>query len=136
MIVALFVLTFDFWLYKAVVLTGSVCVTLNWMRRTHGDDWRTWVVDLAGSGGPPGRQRTCWMLLIAERVDRLGRSGQRLAAIGGRRELERLDRERRDLPGWIARRAEPLPDPAGSSTSRSFRPIPSRTRSSMKPSGR
>ena len=34
-IVAWFVLTFDFyWLYKAVVLTGSVCVTFGRMRRT------------------------------------------------------------------------------------------------------
>ena len=110
-IVALFVLTFDFyWLYKAVVLTGSVCVTFNRMRRTMADDWRTRALALAD---PAARLAEIdrLTLLIAERVDRLGRSGQRLAAIGGRRELERLDRERRDLARLIARRAEPLPDP-------------------------
>ena len=110
-IVALFVLTFDFyWLYKAVVLTGSVCVTFNRMRRTMADDWRTRALALAD---PAARLTEIDRLtpLIAERVDGLGRSGQRLAAIVGGRELERLDRERRDLARLIARRAEPLPDP-------------------------
>ena len=110
-IVALFVLTFDFyWLYKAVVLTGSVGVTFSRIRRTMADDWRTRALALAD---PAARLAEIDRLtpLIVERVDRLGRSGQRLAAIGGRRELERLDLERRDLTRLLARRAEPLPDP-------------------------
>lgn len=110
-IVAWFVLTFDFyWLYKAVVLTGSVCVTFSRIRRTMADDWRTRSFALAD---PVARLTEIdrRVPLIRERIELLGRSGQRLAAIGGQRELERLDRERRDLARLIARRAEPLPDP-------------------------
>ena len=47
-IVAWFVLIFDFyWLYKAVVLTGSVCVTFGRMRRTMAADWRVRAASLA-----------------------------------------------------------------------------------------
>ncbi len=110
-IVALFVLTFDFyWLYKAVVLTGSVGVTFNRIRRTMADDWRARSLAL---GDPAARLAEIDRLvpLINARIERLGRTGQRLAAVGGRRELERLDRERRDLARLVARRAEPVPDP-------------------------
>ena len=47
-IVAWFVLTFDFyWLYKAVVLTGSVCIAFGRVRRTTAADWRTRALALA-----------------------------------------------------------------------------------------
>ncbi len=129
-IVAWFVLTFDFyWLYKAVVLTGSVCVAFSRIRRTMAADWRTRALALAD---PAARLAEIDRLtpLIAERVDRLGRAGERLAAIGGRRELERLDaRAPRPRPAARSTRRTAARSRAGSSTSRSSRPTPSRSRS-------
>jgi hypothetical protein len=110
-IVAWFVLTFDFyWLYKAVVLTASVCVTFGRMRRTMAADWRTRALGLAD---PLARLAEIDRLVprIRERVDQLGRAGERLAATGGRRELERLERERRDLARLIESGVS-LTDPA------------------------
>jgi hypothetical protein len=110
-IVAWFVLTFDFyWLYKAVVLTGSVCIAFGRVRRTSAADWRTRALALAD---PAARVAEIDRLvpLIRERVGELRRSGQRLAALGGRRELDRLDQERRDLALLLARGGAPIPDP-------------------------
>jgi hypothetical protein len=110
-IVAWFVLSFDFyWLYKAIVLTGSVCVAFGRMRRTMAADWRTRSLALAD---PMGRLAEIDRLvpLVRQRVEALDRAGERLAAIGGRQELERLDRERHDLTRLVARRADPIPDP-------------------------
>ena len=110
-VVAWFVLSFDFyWLYKAVLLTGSVCVTFARIRQTMADDWRTRALALAD---PVGRLAEIERLvpLVRARTDELQRAGERLAAVGGTRELGRLDRERRELARLLARRGEPLPDP-------------------------
>jgi hypothetical protein len=110
-IVAWFVLSFDFyWLYKAVVLTGSVCIAFGRVRRTTAADWRTRALALTD---PAARLAEIDRLvpLVRERVDELRRSGQRLAALGGRRELDRLDAERRNLALLLARRGAPIPDP-------------------------
>ncbi len=110
-VVAWFVLTFDFyWLYKAVVLTASVCVTFARIRRTMAVDWRTRAMALAD---PAARLAEIDRLvpLVQTRIDALSRAGEPLAADGGRRELVRLDHERDDLARLLARRGEPLPDP-------------------------
>jgi hypothetical protein len=110
-IVAWFVLSFDFyWLYKAVVLTGSVCIAFSRIRRTMAVDWRTRALALAD---PAARLVEIDRLVprIRMRIETLERSGERLAALGGRRELARLDTERRELARLMARRAEPMPDP-------------------------
>ncbi len=110
-IVAWFVLTFDFyWLYKAVVLTGSVCVTFGRMRRTMAADWRVRALAL---GDPAARLREIDRLvpLVRARIDQLERMGASLAAVGGRRELVRLDTERRDLARLLAGRPELAVDP-------------------------
>ena len=110
-VVAWFVLTFDFyWLYKAVVVTGSVCVAFGRVRQTTAADWRTRSLALADPGA---RLAEIDRLepLIRNRVAELRRGGERLAATGGRRELDRLERERRDLIGLLARGGSPLPDP-------------------------
>ncbi len=106
-LVAWFVLTFDFyWLYKAVVVTGSVCVAFARMRRTMAADWRTRALGLAD---PAGRLAEIDRLvpLVRARVAELARAGERLAASGGRRELGRLAGERRDLARLIASGARP-----------------------------
>jgi len=110
-VVAWFVLTFDFyWLYKAVVLTGSVCVTFARIRRTMAADWRTRALSLAD---PAARLADIDRIvpLVRSRTEVLAQTGQHLAAVGGWRELTRLDHERRDLARLLARRGEPLPDP-------------------------
>ncbi|MGZ8502196.1 MAG: hypothetical protein ACXWW6_05015, partial [Candidatus Limnocylindrales bacterium] len=110
-VVAWFVLSFDFyWLYKAVLLTGSVCVTFARIRRTMADDWRTRALALAD---PAGRLAEIERLvpLVRARSAELQRAGEPLAAVGGKRELDRLDHERRELARILARRGEPLPDP-------------------------
>ena len=113
-VVAWFVLTFDFyWLYKAVVVTGSVCVAFGRVRQTTAADWRTRSLALADPGA---RLAEIDRLepLIRNRVAELRRGGERLAATGGRRELDRLERERRDLdrPARSRRLAAARPAPA------------------------
>ena len=112
-VVAWFVLTFDFyWFYKAVVLTASVCITFVRIRRTTGADWRTRAF---GLGDPVGRLAEIDRLapLVLARITALDANDQRLAALGGRRELRRLADERRDLARLLARRDGAIPDPAG-----------------------
>ncbi len=110
-IVAWFVLTFDFyWLYKAVVVTSSVCVAFGRVRHTTAADWRTRSLALAD---PEARLAEIDRLvpLIRTRVAELRGREERLAAVGGRRELDRLELERRDLIALLARAGAPLPDP-------------------------
>ena len=110
-VVAWFVLTFDvYWLYKAVMLTGSVAAAASQIRRTVDVDWRARTFALRDV---PGRialieSRTPE---IARRIDELARAGQREAAEGGRRELARLRAERQDLLRLLARRGEAIPNP-------------------------
>ncbi|HEX5591708.1 MAG TPA: hypothetical protein VFX65_15550 [Candidatus Limnocylindrales bacterium] len=110
-IVAWFVLTFDvYWLYKAVMLTGSVAAAFTMIRRTVVVDWRarTFALrDIAGRiGAIEARLRA-----IDVRVRDLERAGERRAAAGGRRAAARLRDERKDLLRLLARRGDAIPDP-------------------------
>lgn len=110
-VVAWFVLSFDFyWLYKAIVLTTSVCVTFVRIRRTVAADWRTRAFALTDPAARLGEIDRL-VPLVQARILELDRAGERLAAAGGRRQLERLDGERRDLARLLARRGQPIPDP-------------------------
>lgn len=110
-VVAWFVLSFDFyWLYKAIVLTTSVCVTFVRIRRTVAADWRTRAFALADPAARLGEIDRL-VPLVQARILELDRAGKRRAAGGGRRQLERLDGERRDLARLLARRGQPIPDP-------------------------
>ncbi len=110
-VVAWFVLTFDvYWLYKAAMLTGSVAVAAAQIRRTVDVDWRARAYALRDV---PGRIALIEsrMPAIARRIEGLSRAGERLAAEGGRRELDRLRAERQDLLRLLARRGDSIPDP-------------------------
>jgi len=110
-VVAWFVLTFDvYWLYKAVMLTGSVAAAFFLIRRTVDLDWRSRTFGLRDI---PGRLALIEARLpaVARRIAQLGEAGQRDAAEGGRRELARLRLERKDLLRLLARRGEAIPDP-------------------------
>ena len=110
-IVAWAVLTFDFyWFYKAVMLTSSVVVAFLRIRRVTAIDWRRRAMGLADL---PARAAELDRLvpLVRERVEALERAGERSAAAGGRRELDRLRDERLDVERLLARRGEPIPDP-------------------------
>lgn len=110
-IVAWFVLTFDvYWLYKAVMLTGSVAAAFTMIRRTVDTDWRSRVFALRDV---PARIATieARAAAIRTRIGELDAAGDRLAARGGRRELVRLRDERRDLLRLLARRGNAIPDP-------------------------
>jgi hypothetical protein len=110
-IVAWFVLSFDFyWFYKAIVLVASVAIAFVRIRRVTSIDWRTRAFALADI---PGRLAEIDRLrpMIAARVAQLAREGHRLAAAGGRRELERLLDERQDLEDLLSRPADKPGDP-------------------------
>ncbi|HSO29699.1 MAG TPA: hypothetical protein VLS28_07330 [Candidatus Sulfomarinibacteraceae bacterium] len=110
-IVAWFVLTFDvYWLYKALMLTGSVAAAFTMLRRTVGVDWRARTFGLRDV---PGRIADLEARLVAieARVALLDEAGERLAAAGGRREAARLRDERKELLRLLARRGETIPDP-------------------------
>ena len=109
-VVAWAVLSFDFyWLYKALMLTGSVVVTFLRIKGVEAVDWRSRVFALADL---PGRREVLDRLIPAfrQRIAELERSGERLAAKGGRRELARLREERKQVERLLARRT-PIPDP-------------------------
>ncbi|MEO7664713.1 MAG: hypothetical protein ABIV26_06260 [Candidatus Limnocylindrales bacterium] len=110
-IVAWFVLTFDvYWLYKAVMLTGSVAAAFTMIRRTVDTDWRTRTYalrDIPGRIDEIERQ----LGVVEARVADLDAAGNRQAARGGRREVERLRDERKDLLRLLARRGDSIPDP-------------------------
>ncbi|MEW5991194.1 MAG: glycosyltransferase family 2 protein [Chloroflexota bacterium] len=109
--VAWFVLTFDvYWLYKAVMLTGSVAAAFTMLRRTVAIDWRARTFglrDIAGRIADIEARVTA----IDARARLLDRAGERLAASGGRREAARLRDERKELLRLLARRGEAIPDP-------------------------
>ena len=110
-VVAWFVLTFDvYWLYKAVMLTGSVAAAFTMIRRTVDIDWRTRTYALRDIPGRiaeiEARQKG-----IRSRVEILDQVGDRLGAKGGRREAARLRDERKELLRLLARRGDPIPDP-------------------------
>jgi hypothetical protein len=110
-VVAWFVLTFDvYWLYKAVMLTGSVAAAFTMIRRTVDIDWRTRTYALRDIAGRiaeiEARQKG-----IRSRVGVLEQVGDRLAANGGRRQAARLRDERKDLLRLLARRGDAIPDP-------------------------
>ncbi|MBF8289406.1 MAG: hypothetical protein HW391_374 [Chloroflexi bacterium] len=110
-LVAWFVLTFDvYWLYKAVMLTGSVAAAFGLTRRVVDVDWRTRTFalrDVAGRiAGIEAR-----LAAIEKRVGDLDGAGERLAALGGRREATRLREERKELLRLLARRGEAIADP-------------------------
>jgi hypothetical protein len=110
-VVAWFVLTFDvYWLYKAVMLTGSVAAAFVMIRRSTGVDWRARTFGLRDVAGRiaeiEGRLRA-----IEIRVAVLDRAGETLAARGGRREAARLRDERKELLRLLARRGDAIPDP-------------------------
>ncbi len=110
-LVAWFVLSFDvYWLYRAVMLTGGVTAAYVMLRRTADVDWRTRTYALRNV---PARIALIEERLpaMARRVDELERSGQRLAATGGRREIARLRVERKELLRLGARLGDPIPDP-------------------------
>jgi hypothetical protein len=110
-VVAWFVLTFDvYWLYKAVMLTGSVAAAFTMTRRAVDVDWRTRTFALRDI---PGRIAAieARQLAIATRIVELEAAGERLAAAGGRREAGRLRDERKDLLRLLARRGEPIGNP-------------------------
>ncbi len=110
-IVAWFVLTFDFyWLYKAIVLVSGVTITYTRMRRVMAVDWRTRAFSLADL---PARRAFIEerIPLVRARIAELERSRRRAAAIGGRRELERLMDERREIDRLLAGDV-PVGDPA------------------------
>jgi hypothetical protein len=110
-VVAWFVLTFDFyWLYKAVMLTGSVVVSFVRIRSVVSVDWRARTFALRDI---PDRIAAIEdrLPLVEARVRELAASGTSLAARGGRQELGRLRQERRDLLRLLARRGTPIADP-------------------------
>ena len=110
-IVAWFVLSFDFyWFWKALNLTGSVVVTFLRMRRVMAIDWRARAFGLADLERRRDELERL-MPAVAARVDELREAGDDLAAFGGRRELERLEDERRDVERLLARRGESIGDP-------------------------
>ena len=110
-LVAWFVLSFDvYWLYKAVMLTGGVLAAYGMLRRTVDLDWRTRTFALRDVSG---RIATIEQRLpaMALHIAALTRSGDRVAASGGRREIARLRSERKDLLRLLARRGDSIPDP-------------------------
>ena len=110
-VVAWFVLTFDvYWLYKAVMLTGSVAAAFTMIRRTVDIDWRTRTYALRDISGRIAEIETR-LKGIRSRIEAFERAGERLAATGGRREAARLRAERKELLRLLARRGEAIPDP-------------------------
>lgn len=110
-IVAWFVITFDFyWLYKAVMLTGSVVVSFLRIRRVVAVDWRTRsyaLRDLPARRAELDRR----MPLVRARIAEFDAAGRRLAALGGRRNLADLHDERVAIDRLLARRGASIPDP-------------------------
>ena len=110
-VVAWFVLTFDvYWLYKAVMLTGSVAAAFTMMRRALDVDWRARTFALRNI---PGRIAEIEARLgaVESRVVVLEGAGERVAATGGRREAARLRDERKELLRLLARRGQPIANP-------------------------
>ena len=101
-------LSFDFyWLYKAVVLIVSVSITYLRICDVQSADW---PAQLEGLRDLPGRERVLEdrIVRIRARVRELERTGERLAAHGGRRELRRLEHELLTVKRLLASGIEPL----------------------------
>jgi hypothetical protein len=109
--VAWFVLTFDvYWLYKAVMLTGSVAAAFTMMRRAVDVDWRARTFALRDIAGRIA-EIEARLGAIEARVAVLDGAGERPAATGGRREAARLRDERKELLRLLARRGEAIANP-------------------------
>jgi hypothetical protein len=101
-VVAWFVLSFDFyWLYKAVMLTGSVLITSLRIRRVVRADWTARLARLAD---PIAAQQVLEARLdeAREAVARLQAAGEARAARGGRRVVRGLEDELRELRRTVA----------------------------------
>jgi hypothetical protein len=110
-VVAWFVLTFDvYWLYKAVILTGSVTAAYGQIRRAVDTDWRTRTYALRDIADRLAVIEDR-LPAIAARVAELAADGQRDAAEGGGRELNRLKAERKELLRLLARHGDSIPNP-------------------------
>ncbi len=110
-VVAWFVLTFDvYWLYKAVMLTGSVVAAFLQIRRTVEVDWRTRTFALRDIAGRLARLEAL-VPDVRARIEALEAQGNGAAARGGRRELARLIAERKELLRLLARSGVAIPDP-------------------------
>ena len=110
-VVAWFVLSFDFyWLYKAIMLAGSVLVAFLRIRAVVGVDWRARTFAL---NDVAARRAELDSLIpaVESRLATLRSSGERLAEAGARRALHRLRDERRSIERLLARRGEAMPDP-------------------------
>ena len=109
-VVAWFVLTFDFyWLYKAIMLAGSVLLSFLRIRAVVGVDWRARTFAL---NDVAARRAELDSLIpaVEARLSALRSSGERLAEAGARRALHRLRDERRSIERLLARR-DAMPDP-------------------------
>jgi hypothetical protein len=110
-VVAWFVLTFDFyWLYKAVMLTGSVVISFVRIRSVVSVDWRARTFALRDIAARIAEIEDR-IPVVEARVRELAGSGRSLAARGGRQELGRLRQEKRELLRLLARRGTPIADP-------------------------
>ena len=110
LVLGVFVVCFDFyWLYRAVVLAASVAVSFRRIRRVLAVDWRQRAFTLSD---PQGRldELTGLIARVQARTEELQSAGNHLAAMGGRRQLDRLVRERGSLERILALE-EPMPDP-------------------------
>ena len=112
-IVGIFVLCFDcYWLYRAVELSVSVAISFRRVRKVMAVDWRQRAFALAA---PQARfdELTGLIQVVGERAEELRRSGQKLAARGGRREQRRLIEEQHGLERIqrLMALGEPIPDP-------------------------
>jgi cellulose synthase/poly-beta-1,6-N-acetylglucosamine synthase-like glycosyltransferase len=111
-VVGWFVLAFDcYWLYRAAELSVSVGISFRRVRRVMAVDWRQRAFALAD---PAGRYEELTGLIeaVKARSATLSKSGNKLAAKGGRRELRRLEDEQRTIRRLLKRKDQgPLPDP-------------------------
>jgi hypothetical protein len=101
-VVAIFVLTFDFyWFYKAIVLVTGVSVTFLRIRAVMAVDWRERALSLADQ---PARRAAIEtrIPLVQARIAELERGRRRQAARGGRRELDRLHAEQAEIDRLLA----------------------------------
>ncbi|MEO8208250.1 MAG: hypothetical protein ABI598_04375 [Chloroflexota bacterium] len=110
-LVAWFVLSFDvYWLYRAVMLTGGVAAAYGFLRGVALQDWRTRTFALRDVAGRIA-DIEARLPMVAMRVQQLEAAGNRPAAHGGRRDLQRLRDERKELLRLLARRGDPIQDP-------------------------
>jgi hypothetical protein len=112
-VVGWFVLCFDcYWLYRATELSVSVNISFRRIRGVMAVDWRQRAFTLSD---PQQRfdELAATIEQVRSRIGQLRADGQADAARGGRRELQRLTDERRELDRVLKLMAkgERLPDP-------------------------